>query len=237
MQLQLYRHDGQEVRVVGTPEKPEWVARDVGAALGIVNVRTTLADFPDDEKGVHRMHTPGGPQEMTTLTESGLYRLIFVSHKPEAERFRKWVFAVVLPTIRKEGEYSMKKNPVKDLLNQARMMVAALEQLNHVETVAAQAVQIANRVSDEVQEVRVVGTPEAPEWVARDVGDILGIAHIHTTLAEFPADEKGVKIVNIPGGPQEMVTLTESGLYRLAGSALAAIPSVTSGMTAGRLEQ
>ena len=60
MQLQLYRYDGQEVRVVGTPEAPEWVARDVGDVLGIADLHTTLADFPDDEKGRHTVPTLDG---------------------------------------------------------------------------------------------------------------------------------------------------------------------------------
>ena len=157
MQLQHYCYDGQEVRVVGTPERPEWVAKDVGDILGIVDLHTTLADIPDDEKGRHTVPTPGGPQEMVTLTESGLYRLIFKSRKPNAERFRKWVFSEVLPSIRKTGTYALEikaTTPTEVLLNQAKMMVAALEQLNHVQTVATQAVQVANRVSDEVKQLK-----------------------------------------------------------------------------------
>lgn len=37
------------------------------------------------------------------LTESGVYKLIFKSHKEEAERFQDWVTDEVLPTIRKTG--------------------------------------------------------------------------------------------------------------------------------------
>lgn len=39
------------------------------------------------------------------LTEKGIYKLIFKSHKPEAERFQDWVTDEVLPTIRKTGGY------------------------------------------------------------------------------------------------------------------------------------
>lgn len=38
------------------------------------------------------------------LTESGVYRLAFKSHKPQAERFTSWVTDEVLPSIRKTGE-------------------------------------------------------------------------------------------------------------------------------------
>ena len=61
--------------------------------------------------------------------------------------------------------------------------------------------------------------------MANDVGDILGIAHVDTTLAEFPADEKGTHVVGIPGGPQEMLTLTECGLYRLIFKSPTSIPA------------
>ncbi len=95
---------------------------------------------------------------MVTLTESGLCRLIFKSRKPNAERFRKWVFGEVLPSIRKSGSYAVEiksSTPTEVLLNQAKMMVAALERLNHVQAVATWAAQIAHRASDELQEIKV----------------------------------------------------------------------------------
>ena len=39
------------------------------------------------------------------LTESGVYKLIFKSHKEEAERFQDWVTDEVLPSIRNKGSY------------------------------------------------------------------------------------------------------------------------------------
>ncbi len=40
---------------------------------------------------------------MITITESGLYTLIFKSRKPEAQAFRKWVTSEVFPAIRTTG--------------------------------------------------------------------------------------------------------------------------------------
>jgi prophage antirepressor-like protein len=37
----------------------------------------------DDEKGVHKVDTPGGTQEMTVVSESGLYSTVMASRKPE----------------------------------------------------------------------------------------------------------------------------------------------------------
>ena len=43
--------------------------------------------------------------KMNFINESNLYKLIFQSRKPEAERFADWVTSEVLPTIRKHGAY------------------------------------------------------------------------------------------------------------------------------------
>ncbi len=97
--------EGRRVRFVGTADIPEWIAQDVGDVLGIENVSRALADFDEDEKGIRIVYTLGGKQRLLTVYESGLYRLIFKSRKPEAKRFQKWVLGEVLPSIRKYGTY------------------------------------------------------------------------------------------------------------------------------------
>lgn len=84
-----FAFEGKGVRFVGTPEKPEWIAQDVCACLGLSNHRQALKAVPADEKGVTLRDTPGGVQQIRTVYEPGLYRLIFKSEKPEAERFKK----------------------------------------------------------------------------------------------------------------------------------------------------
>jgi len=51
------------------------------------------------------------------LTESGVYKLIFKSHKPDAEKFQDWVTDEVLPTIRKHGAYMTPEKIEEVLLN------------------------------------------------------------------------------------------------------------------------
>lgn len=105
--LQNFLFEGQEVRFVGSANNPEWVAVDVCKVLDIVNHRDALSDFDEDERGaVGITDSMGREQEMLTVTESGLYRLIFKSRKEVAKRFQKWVFGEVLPSIRKTGFYS-----------------------------------------------------------------------------------------------------------------------------------
>jgi hypothetical protein len=87
-------------------EKEPWfIVKDVSDVLGLGNPRETLRNFPENEKGVSSADTLGGNQEMLVINEPGLYRLIFQSRKPEAERFKTWVFSEVLPQIRKTGSY------------------------------------------------------------------------------------------------------------------------------------
>ncbi len=106
--LSIFTFQHQEIRFVGTAEKPEWIASDVGNILEIKNVRQLLTKFSEDEKGVCNIYTPGGEQSVLTVTEPGLYRLIFKSRKAIAKKFQRWIFHEVLPAIRKTGSYSVK---------------------------------------------------------------------------------------------------------------------------------
>lgn len=111
----LFNFDAQGLRVVGPAEAPWFVAKDVCAALGIANSRDSLESLDNDEKGVAITDTLGGPQELATVNESGLYALIFRSRKPEARLFRKWVTSEVLPAIRKTGQYQAPRAPAPAL--------------------------------------------------------------------------------------------------------------------------
>lgn len=68
--------------------------------------------------------TNGGIQEMTFITESNLYKVIFQSRKPEAEKFSDWVTSEVLPSIRKHGVYA-----VDELLNDPELAIKAFTAL------------------------------------------------------------------------------------------------------------
>ena len=111
--LSVFVFESQQVRFVGTAMEPEWIAADVCAILEIQNVSQALTSFDEDERGICNVYTPGDDnpqgQEMLTVTEAGLYRLIFKSRKPVAKRFQRWVFHEVLPSLRRTGKYEMPK--------------------------------------------------------------------------------------------------------------------------------
>ena len=115
MENNLMIFDNEEfgqVRCVKINDKPYAVANDVASALGYVRPYKAIAD---NCKGVLSWDilTNGGKQEMKVIPEGDIYRLIVkaadqnrnLGIKAKAEKFEKWVFEEVLPSIRKHGAY------------------------------------------------------------------------------------------------------------------------------------
>jgi prophage antirepressor-like protein len=100
-----FRFEESPVRAVMYNDEPWFIAKDVCDILDIDDPSKAVSRIDDDERGTTTVRTAGGPQEMLTLNESGVYSLVFTSRKPEAKRFRKWVTSEVLPEIRKTGGY------------------------------------------------------------------------------------------------------------------------------------
>lgn len=95
------------VRVIRDQDgEPLFVLADLCRALAIRNGRDVAARLADDQKGVGSIDTPGGAQQMTVVTESGMYEVVIRSDKPEAVAFRRWITGEVLPEIRRTGTYS-----------------------------------------------------------------------------------------------------------------------------------
>jgi len=105
--IQPFNFDGNDVRTLLIDEDIWFVAKDVCDVLELSNSRKTVQMLDEDEKGVTKAYTLGGIQELTIISESGLYTLIIRSNKPQAKPFRRWVTHEVLPTIRKTGSYTM----------------------------------------------------------------------------------------------------------------------------------
>jgi len=102
----VFAFDSHAIRTVTEEDGTVWiVARDVCAALGIQSPERAFSRLDDDQKGMRIVHTPGGPQDMTVLNESGTYTLILRSNKSEAKQFARWVTGEVLPAIRRQGYY------------------------------------------------------------------------------------------------------------------------------------
>lgn len=105
--LIAYQFEENPVRVVMVAGDPWWVASDLAKALGYGQAAFMTRNLDEDEKGLHNMQTLQGNQELSIVSESGMYAAIFKSRKAEAQRFRKWVTAEVLPELRRTGKYEM----------------------------------------------------------------------------------------------------------------------------------
>lgn len=94
------------VRTMNISGEPWFVLKDVCDVLGLSTPARVAERLDSDEVSqAHLIDSVGRSQEMTIISESGLYNVILRSDKPEAKPFRKWVTAVVLPSIRKNGGY------------------------------------------------------------------------------------------------------------------------------------
>lgn len=99
----------QLVRAVWRGDEPWFVGKDVCGCLGLKNHNDALGGLDPDEKGVASTDPleAGGEQIMVVISEPGVYRLVFRSRKPEAERFKRWLAHEVLPSLRKTGRFGV----------------------------------------------------------------------------------------------------------------------------------
>lgn len=104
--------------------EPWFVGKDVAEVLGYKEPRSAISKKVDeDDRGVAKMETPSGIQEMTIINESGLYSLILSSKLPKAKAFKRWVTSEVLPAIRRTGGYI----PTTPQMSEQEIMAKAVQ--------------------------------------------------------------------------------------------------------------
>ena len=104
----LFKHEEfGEIRTMNIDGEPWFVGKDVAEILGYAKARNAIAKHIDEEdkKDAPIQGVLGGTQSMTIINESGLYSLILSSKLPSAKKFKHWVTAEVLPSLRKHGAY------------------------------------------------------------------------------------------------------------------------------------
>ena len=128
------------IRTAGTADNPMFCLADVCNAIGIANARNVKNRLEEDD--VHLVDTIdnlGRTQQVTFVTESGLYDVIIRSDSEQAKPFRKWVTSDVLPSIRKHGMYATEAT-VESMLNDPENAILMLQayQRERKERLAAQ---------------------------------------------------------------------------------------------------
>lgn len=97
-----------DLRCIEKDGEPWFVGKDVAVALGYSKPTDAVRKRVfEEDRGVSKMETPSGTQQMTIINESGLYSLIFGSKLEKAKRFKHWVTSEVLPALRKTGSYTI----------------------------------------------------------------------------------------------------------------------------------
>lgn len=91
------------VRTVVIDGEPWFVLADLCKVLDLSAVSRVAARLDEGVRRTHTLHTQGGPQQMTIVSEAGMYEVVIRSDKPGAVTFRRWLTGEVLPTIRKTG--------------------------------------------------------------------------------------------------------------------------------------
>ena len=148
--VELFQYDGREVRTVTIDGEPWFVAADVARILGYRMASDMTRRLDPEDRGTHSARTTSGDQEMTVISEAGLYVAVIGSRVDGARAFKRWITHEVLPTIRRTGSYG---NPL-----------AAVAELTTEQwvTLAGQLTQRA-----EVAEARVTElAPAADAWAA-----------------------------------------------------------------------
>jgi len=118
-----------EIIIKGTIEEPLFRANDIATILEISNIRTTITDFDETEKVLTNSDTLGGNQQVSFLTEKGLYKVLFRSRKPIAEKFQNWVCEVI-KEIRLKGQYKLNEE-IKELQTNLQNQKSEFEQLEY----------------------------------------------------------------------------------------------------------
>lgn len=176
VEFTIFRFGESEIRVVNRAGDPWFIAKDICDVLGIANNRDGIARLDHDEKGVALTDTLGGAQELAVVSESGMYTLVLRCRdaiKPGTvpHKFRKWVTAEVLPSIRKSGSYHKarkttvdERTPLRDAVN----MLVGKKGLRYDDAYN----MVHQRFSiDSIDELELTQIPLAVEYIHRVVLD------------------------------------------------------------------
>ena len=111
--IEVFNYNTHEVRTVNKDGEIWFIAKDVCDILEIGTEQ--IRRLEDDEKGLHKTQTLGGIQEMSIISEPGLYDLVLRSNKPEAKQFSRWVRHELLPQVLRSSILDVVKKLVQEM--------------------------------------------------------------------------------------------------------------------------
>ena len=125
--IQVFNNGDFRVRTIESGSEIWFVAKDVAEALEYSYWQPNIvAHVPEVWKGIKRINTPGGYQEMLCLTENGVYFFLGRSDKKKALPYQIWIAGDVVPSIRKHGMYATPAK-VEDILSNPDAFIQVLQ--------------------------------------------------------------------------------------------------------------
>lgn len=126
-QLQIFNNDQfGKIRMIEIDDKPYFVATDIAKALGYAKPNNAIQAHCKYtlKHSIPHPQSKNKTLEVNVIPEGDMYRLITNSELPQAEKFERWVFDEVLPSIRKTGYYQTPKvlSPREQLELQLQIM-------------------------------------------------------------------------------------------------------------------
>lgn len=182
-----FSYGDQPVRVVSIDGEPWFVLADLCKVLDLTQPNKVALRIADDMKGRNRIPTPGGDQEMTVVSEAGMYEVVIRSDKPEAAAFRRWITTEVLPSIRKRGGYLTPEATEAALTDPDFIIRLATE----LKVERAQRAELAAQSSQQQARLRLVEPKAAAfdRWLSSNVDYSVG--HVAKALAVAGAANVG----------------------------------------------
>ena len=97
--ITIFNHLGNDIRVMTDKQgEPLFVLKDICDALDLKNISDVASRLDEDGVGTTEViDNLGRTQKTNVVTEAGLYEVIFMSRKPEAKAFKRWVTREVHP--------------------------------------------------------------------------------------------------------------------------------------------
>ena len=124
-ELKIFNYKNNEVRTTIKDGEIWFVLKDVCDVLGLSNPTAVFSRLDDDERAKFNLGRQGNTN---IINESGLYKVILRSDKPEAKKFMNWITHEVLPSIRKHGAY-ITSAKMEELMNDPETWVKLIRTL------------------------------------------------------------------------------------------------------------
>ena len=125
--VELFQYETAQLRTVTVGGDPWFVAADVAKILEFRDAHNLVRGLDDEDRGTQKVSTPSGTQDVTIISEPGLYAAIVRSNSDRVKPFKRWLTHEVLPEIRKSGGYSLVPKSLPEALRAYATEVEAHE--------------------------------------------------------------------------------------------------------------